>query len=436
MRNKAAIFLYLFVFVLALVLAACGGGESAPPPTEPAEPAAAQPTTPPEATAAPPTEAAAMPETRPDIPILADAANLTTAEADGSYSLSYASASGLDAAAAFYQAQMPPQGWTYDADVSSQAGGVNMVLAFNKDGETAAVTLTKAGDGVQVVIAVSPTQAAETAGNEAAAAPAEPTAAPTTAPEAPAPTAVPPEAAAMPETGNAGNNDIPLMDDASGVVKAREGADYVVTYQTSAGVDEAAAFYQAEMPARGWTYDAGASSTLPGVSAELHFSRADGEAAVSIATTGLATQVAVAVSGSAADAAEAAASSGGNSGGDSSGGGATAQPTTAAQPAPTQPPSAVTGGRNDVPLVGDATNVNEEYSGGYALTYFSATGVDDIFNFYKNQMPAYGWTYRDAGTVLVPGTTGTIYFLKNGEEISITMTAQGGVTQVQAVINN
>lgn len=427
MLNKRMIFLYVSVLVLAFMLAACGGGESAPPPAELAEPAAAQPTTPPEPTAVPPTEAAAMSEVRPDIPVLADAADLTTAAADDGYSVSYRSASGLDGAAAFYQAQMPPQGWTYDANISSQAGGVNMVLAFHKDGETAAVTLTKVGDGVQVVIAVSPREAAETTASDNAAPAPVPTA-------ATAPTAVPTEAAAMPETGEPGTNEIPLMENASNVVRAREGADYVVTYQSAASVDEIIAFYQEEMPLRGWTYDATVSSVLPGMSAELRFVRADGEVGVSLVTTGLSTQVVVAVSGAAADAAEAADSSGGSG---SSGGGTAAQPTTAAaQPAPTQPPSAATGSRQDIPLMADATNVNEDFSNGYALTYSSASSVDAVFAFYQNQMPAYGWTYQDAGTVLVPGTTGTIYFLKNGEEISITMTAQGGVTQVQAVINN
>ncbi len=430
MFNKRMIFLYVSALVLAFALVACGGGESAPLPEEPA---AAQPTTVSEATAVSPTEAAAVPDVRSDIPVLADAANLTTAAADDGYSVSYSSASGLDAAAAFYQAQMPPQGWAYDANVSSQAGGVNTILAFHKEGETAAVSLTKAGDGVQVVIAVSPREAADTTVNEAGdASSSEPAAAPTTAP---APTAVPTEAAAALETDETGTDDIPLTENAIGIVTAREGADYVVTYQSSFSVDEVAAFYQEEMPLRGWIYDASVSSALPGVSAELYFTRADGEAGVSLVTTGLATQVVVAVSGAAADAAEAAESSGAAS----SGGGAVAQPTTAAAPpAPTQlpPPPAATGSRQDVPLMGDATNVNEDFSGGYALTYYSASSVDNVFAFYQNQMPAYGWTYQDSGTVLVPGTTGTIYFLKNGEEISITMTVQGGVTQVQAVINN
>ncbi|GAB4270434.1 MAG: hypothetical protein Kow0080_14880 [Candidatus Promineifilaceae bacterium] len=424
MLNKRIIF-YISVLVLAFALTACGGGE---PALQQAQPVAAQPTTPPELTAVPPAEVASMPEVRPDIPVLADASNLTTSAADGGYSVSYSSASGLDGAAAFYQAQMPSQGWVYDANVSSQAGGVNMVLAFNKGGETAAVALTKVGNGVQVVIAVSPREAAETTASDGG----ELAAVPTTAP---VPTAVPPEAAVVPETGETGTDDIPLMENATGVVRAREGADYVVTYQSSSSVDEIAAFYQAEMPLRGWVYDATVSSTLAGVSAEMRFTRADGEAGVSLVTTGLATQVVIAVSGAAADAAETAGASGGDA---APVGGTAAQPTTSAvSPAPTQPPSpATTGSRQDVPLVGDATNVNEEFSGGYALTYFSASSVDTIFAFYQNQMPAYGWTYRDAGTVLVPGTTGTIYFLKNGEEISITMTAQGGVTQVQAVINN
>ena len=426
---KPIYFLYLLAFILVFALAACGGGEKAAPAAEPTE---QSPTQPVESVSQQPDEPAAVPEVRADIPVLADAVNLTTAAAVDGYSVSYTSASGLDAAAAFYQAQMPPQGWTYDATVVSQSDGITQVLAFQKDSEEAAVTLTQIGNGVQVIIAVSPHASQETVANTAPQ-PTTPSPEPTAAPVEEPTTTAADVAAGAPDADMAAA--VPIMEDATGVVAARENGDYVITYQSSAGVDDIAAFYQSEMPLQNWTYDAGASAALPGVSTELHFNRSDGEAAVSIATIGLATQVVVAVSGAAADAAETAELSGGATSGDSSGSGAAPQPTTAVQPAPTQPPAAFAGSRQDIPLMADATNVDEGVTDDYALTYHSVSNVDDIFTFYKNQMPTYGWAYRADGSVLVPGVTGTIYFNKNGEEITITMSAQGGITLVQAVIN-
>jgi len=161
-----------------------------------------------------------------------------------------------------------------------------------------ALTLTACGGKKEAPPSAEPVEQAST---QPTAPPAEPTAAPAE------PTAAPAEPTAAPAEVNAGAPDadiaaaVPIMDGATGVVSARENTDYVVTYQSSAGVDAIAAFYQAEMPQRGWTYDAGESVTLPGVSAELNFNRSDGEAAVQITTLGLGTQVAVAVSGAAAD---------------------------------------------------------------------------------------------------------------------------------------
>jgi hypothetical protein len=84
----------------------------------------------------------------------------------------------------------------------------------------------------------------------------------------------------------------------------------------------------------------------------------------------------------------------------------------------------------------DAVSVEVTTAGGdFTTTYNSASSVDAIKSFYESQMPAYGWTYMSGDTAYVPGVSATLYYTKNGEELTLSINVQGSVTRVQIVIN-
>ncbi len=399
----------LLVLSIVVFVAACGGKKKEAPPQETPAQAASQDSA----------QEASAPQVRADVPLLDDAAGVSVATAADGYAVTYTSGSDMNAVAAFYQEQMPPLGWTYYADISSQAGDVSRVLAFSKASEEAAVTLSRAGGTIQVTVAISPQAAAQAPAADTPTPP-PPTATPAPPTPTPSPPAASPAPAAQQPSGSEAASDIPLMADASEIVRAAQGAQQTVTYKTGAAVDDVVQFYSDEMPRRGWTY-MGSESGTGAASAAVYFTRSGAEAGVSIVDLGLMRLVTIAIQGATASV------------------GAPAQP---AAPSPTDTPappaqsSTSAAGREDIPIMPDAVNLS---SGGgesdFSIIYASPSALDAVVEFYKAQMPAYGWAYRAAGSTHVPGVTAVLYFDKAGNEATITITLQNGATSVEIVIH-
>lgn len=88
-----------------------------------------------------------------DIPLLeGERAN----QFNSSALVTYTSQSTFEAAVAFYEAQMPAQGWTQDTNSTLKTDN-NAVLTFTKDSRRATVTITPSpyGSGILVVIAIT-----------------------------------------------------------------------------------------------------------------------------------------------------------------------------------------------------------------------------------------------------------------------------------------
>jgi len=88
-----------------------------------------------------------------DIPLLeGEKENLFTS----SGLVTYSSPASFEATVAFYEAQMPTQGWTQDTSSSVKIDN-NAVLTYTKDSRTATITITPSpyGPGVLVVIAIT-----------------------------------------------------------------------------------------------------------------------------------------------------------------------------------------------------------------------------------------------------------------------------------------
>ncbi len=415
-RHVSAILLAL---LLGLALSACGGSGATSTPSAPTAAPLVQPTSLPP-TAPPPTAAPTQPPipVRSDIPMMTDAANVMVAQHDPqegpAYSVNYVSASPLDQVSSFYQAAMPGLGWTPDGGVSSAntPAGQGRVLAFRKDQEQAAVTLTNAGGVTQVIVSIAPLQAVSTE------APPQPAPSPTT----PAPAA----GSSAPD----GADDIPLMPDAGGVTTAASGDELVIGYQSPSTVDQVTAFYQSQMPASGWTARSQVVSGVAGVNAVLDFDKDGRQATVTITNLGMGAQVAIAVRGRA---------EAGNPAPTAPPAPQAPAPTPpppptqppAPAPTPTPPPPPASGPRDDIPFMPDATNLDVSAVGGdYTATYNTPSSVDAVVAFYQQQMPPRGWTYLADDAAIVPGVTATLYFAKSGEEVVVVITNQG-VTQVQ-----
>ncbi len=422
MRNLLYTLLLLSVIVL---VAGCGGKATDSPAQAPGN----QPPSSANSTEASASQAQPAPQVRGDVPLLEDAAGLSVTSTPEGYSVLYTSGSDIDAAATFYQAQMPALGWTYHADISTQVGDVSRVLAFTKENEEAAVSLTSAGASIQVNVAISPQKASQADVSEAvAAAPS-----PTDTPLPPTPTPLPPPPTDTPQaqppasvdtgsdTGSDTGPDIPLMPDAAEVTRAAQGDQRIITYSSAGTVDDIVQFYSDEMPRLGWEH-LGSESSAGTPGAAVHFVRSLAQASVSIVDLGLKRLVTVAVTGA-----------------------AQAPPppppsTPAASPteAPSQPaqPAGPTAGRDDIPVMADAVGL--QTGGGeddFSIIYTSPSPLDTVVAFYQAQMPPRGWAFQPSGSTHVPGVTAVLYFEKAGDEATVTITLQGSVTSVEVVIH-
>lgn len=81
-----------------------------------------------------------------DFPIMPDATNMTTMGG----MVMYESASSFDDVLAFYQEQMPANGWSDTGDSFSSPGSA--ILSYTQEGSTATVTLADEGGTVSVII--------------------------------------------------------------------------------------------------------------------------------------------------------------------------------------------------------------------------------------------------------------------------------------------
>lgn len=406
MRNLLYTLLLLSVIVL---VAGCGGKAADSPGQAPENQAPSSANS----TEAPAPQAQPAPQVRGDVPLLEDAAGLSVTTTPEGYSVLYTSGSDINAAATFYQAQMPALGWTYHADISTQVGDVSRVLAFTKDNEEAAVSLTSAGASIQVNVAISPQKASQADASEAVAAAPPPT--PTPAPPSPTdtPQAQPP---ASVDTGS----DIPLMPDATDVTRATQGSQQIVTYSSAGTVDDVVQFYSDEMARLGWEY-VGSESSMGTPGAAVHFVRSLAQASVSIVDLGLKRLVTVAVTGAAQ---------------------APPPPSSAPAASPTEAPSqpaqpaGPTAGWDDIPVMADAVGL--QAGGGeddFSVIYTSPSPLDTVVAFYQAQMPPRGWAFQPSGSTHVPGVTAVLYFEKADDEATVTITLQGAVTSVEVVIH-
>ncbi len=82
-----------------------------------------------------------------------------------------------------------------------------------------------------------------------------------------------------------------------------------------------------------------------------------------------------------------------------------------------EPPAEAQGARDDIPFMPDAT---ERYSFGAMTTYETASDLTAVVNFYQEGMPAQGWTYDEAGS-MVSDQFAMLSFTKEGVTISITV---------------
>ncbi len=406
MRNL----LYTLLLLSVIVLVAGCGGKAADSPGQAPENQAPSSANSTEASAS---QAQPAPQVRGDVPLLEDAAGLSVTTTPEGYSVLYTSGSDINAAATFYQAQMPALGWTYHADISTQVGDVSRVLAFTKDNEEAAVSLTSAGASIQVNVAISPQKASQADASEAVAAAPPPT--PTPAPPSPTdtPQAQPP---ASVDTGS----DIPLMPDATDVTRATQGSQQIVTYSSAGTVDDVVQFYSDEMARLGWEY-VGSESSMGTPGAAVHFVRSLAQASVSIVDLGLKRLVTVAVTGAAQ---------------------APPPPSSAPAASPTEAPSqpaqpaGPTAGWDDIPVMADAVGL--QAGGGeddFSVIYTSPSPLDTVVAFYQAQMPPRGWAFQPSGSTHVPGVTAVLYFEKADDEATVTITLQGAVTSVEVVIH-
>lgn len=82
-----------------------------------------------------------------------------------------------------------------------------------------------------------------------------------------------------------------------------------------------------------------------------------------------------------------------------------------------EPPAGAQGAREDIPIMSDAT---EQVTVGGMITYKTPSDLSTVLSFYKEQMPANGWTLNETTTMVTPQFA-LLYFDKDGETASVTL---------------
>jgi hypothetical protein len=74
----------------------------------------------------------------------------------------------------------------------------------------------------------------------------------------------------------------------------------------------------------------------------------------------------------------------------------------------------------DVPILDDAT---ELFAAGQVVTYYTASEVADVLNFYREELTALGWT-ENAATAFSDDSTGLLTFEKDGVTLTLAVSKE------------
>ncbi len=93
-----------------------------------------------------------------------------------------------------------------------------------------------------------------------------------------------------------------------------------------------------------------------------------------------------------------------------------------------EPPEEALGARTDIPIMPDAT---ERTSIGAVTSYRTASDLSAVVDFYKEEMPAQGWSYQEDAS-MITDQFAMLSFSKEGQEASVTLAPEddGGTTVV------
>ena len=84
----------------------------------------------------------------------------------------------------------------------------------------------------------------------------------------------------------------------------------------------------------------------------------------------------------------------------------------------------------DAPRLGDASNILSNFG---LLTYETASSVQDAAAFYEQELPNLGW--QAAGEPSISDTSALLPFEKDGESMTVGVTAGNGITTVQIALS-
>lgn len=316
--------------------------------------------------------------TREDIPVLPDA-KMDFSSPDF---IGYHTAKSVSEAGKFYEREMPKNGWQAEPGNSIQEDSAT--LNYTKGSDSAWVVITTDDQGTNVSILI-------TAGEE------------TETPEAKA-TLEAEETPEPEETIEAQlRADIPMLPDA----KVDFSAEGLISYRTAKSIEDAAAFYEKEMPKYGWKGDSGNSATAEG--AFLMYSKEEETAFVMISTDEQGTNVVISYG---------------------AGEEATEEPTEEAVEEPTEQPTLERQARDDIPMLSDAKLDPESTES--MIIYRTPRQPREVGRFYEREMPKYDWEPAEDNDV----SSGYLEFNKGAEMASVYFAAEGKGTLVEIYITS
>jgi len=95
------------------------------------------------------------------------------------------------------------------------------------------------------------------------------------------------------------------------------------------------------------------------------------------------------------------------------------------EPIPIEPPAGCAATESEYPIMPDATDMTTMQN---MVMYTSASSLDDVLAFYKEQMPANGWS--ETGDSFTSEGTAMQSYTKEGVTVSLTLTEQDGKVSV------
>jgi hypothetical protein len=233
--------------------------------------------------------------------------------------------------------------------------------------------------------------------------------------QAPAQPTQAPEQAAKPAPGG-WRDDVPIPDGVTNLVST----DDRVTCNTMDDLQTTADFYRDEMPKYGWILD---SDTATPIAVNLVFSK-DGETAhIGLTSSGVdSTLVGIVVSPQSPEESVKATAKPAEPTAESVEPTAKpAEPTAEPTESPDSPPAAGEW-RDDIPIPGDASHIIWDPD---QITFDTAGSVQITADFYKTEMPKYGWTLTSETST---SFAVNLIFTKGGEEAVVGLAALGAAT--------